>query len=103
MVNVLLARSPSEHLPALFLGLGGIVFLAIVGVVVAITLRKRFASEDRSPLVPFTLAELKRLHHEGQLTDEEYERMKQRTLAGYAIPADAGGEEQPPEGADRER
>ncbi len=55
------------------------VFLGVVGYI----LRRRLLSEDDDPAAaePFTLSDLRRLHREGQLSDEEFERARAAIIA----------------------
>ncbi len=51
----------------------GIVVLAAAGV---LYLRKWYTSSDSEPAVGFTLGDIRQLHRDGQMTDEEFERAK---------------------------
>jgi hypothetical protein len=77
------AQSPGRHLPGLFLWLSVVVFLVIVVIVVAVMFKKYFGAGESTSEAPFTLADLKRMLAEGQVTQEEYERMKSGILARY--------------------
>jgi hypothetical protein len=64
-------------------GVGGVIIwsLLIIGLViggfVAVTwLRRWVSSADDAPAGGFSLGELRRLHQEGQMSDEEYEKAK---------------------------
>ncbi len=85
-----LAQSPGRHLPTLFFWLSVVVFLSIVVIVLAVALRKRFGADPSSSESPFTLADLKRMLAQGQLTQEEYDRMK----AGIVARLQASGSSQ---------
>lgn len=52
-----------------------IVAIAIVGIA-AMVVRRRVLGERTSEQEAFTLRDLRQLHHDGQLTDQEFERAK---------------------------
>lgn len=61
---------------------GLILVLCVVGFVLIAWARKRLKSDD-SGLGPtgFTLADLRRLHKQGQITDQEYERARAQLVS----------------------
>ncbi len=80
----------------IFLWLGVIVLAAIVLGVIALVLRRVLMGEQAAPQIGFTLADLRRLHEDGELSDEEFAQAKGRMLAqGRAMLDDAEGEDSP--------
>lgn len=77
----LLAESGKYSPYEVMFWLGVIVALAVVLGVVAMALRKRMLAKDEAPPLGFTLKDLRRLHAEGQLSDEELAQAEARTLA----------------------
>lgn len=78
-----LAATETSSASILFwtLVLVAILVLAFVGVVIV---KKRMRTEDDEPVGPvtgFTLSDLRRLHKEGQVSDEEFERAKAKIVA----------------------
>jgi hypothetical protein len=61
--------------------LAGFAVLAFVGFLVAMRLRRWAKDPHVDPEVPFTLEDLRRLHREGRLTDEEFRRAHDSMLA----------------------
>lgn len=61
-----------------------LVLLGLVVLVAAVApwLRRWYYSDQSTADVGFTLGDLRRLHAEGQMTDEEFERAKARIIAG---------------------
>lgn len=58
------------------------VFLIVGFAVIAIVKRRAESYRDAGePVVPFTLHDLRKLHEEGQLTDEEFEKARGRIVA----------------------
>lgn len=73
-----------------------IVGVGVAAAIVGFFLWRAYTRQDDTPLTPanaFTLADLRQLHREGQLNDEEFERARAaiiaRTRAGLAPPEDA--------------
>lgn len=60
--------------------LGIIVALAILLAVFALALRKKLFRRDQAPPMGFTLSDLRQMHAEGQLSDEELAQAEARTL-----------------------
>ena len=70
-----LSNSLTEILPAA----GLLLVIAIVGSVIILRLRKKFTSPPNNT-IPFSLGELKKLHKDGSITLEEYNRAKQSII-----------------------
>ena len=69
---------------AIALGLGVILVLALLGAAIALIVRKRMSAGDVGPAsAGFTLSDLRRLHREGDLSDDEYQRAKAKIVDGY--------------------
>lgn len=62
--------------------LGVIIAAAIVLVIVGVIVRKRYQDDD-APAMPtaFTLADLREMHQQGQLTDAEFDRARKAMIA----------------------
>lgn len=58
--------------------------LAIGGFALAAWARRRLQGTDDKPAEGFSLADLRRLHKEGRITTEEYERARSSLLASLA-------------------
>lgn len=76
-----------------------IVGVGVAAAVVGFFIWRAYNRQEDTPLTPataFTLADLRRLRREGQLSDEEFERARAaiiaRTRAGLAPPDDAATE-----------
>jgi hypothetical protein len=63
----------------------GLIGLLVVGMAFAARLKRRFRDDgDDTPAAAaagFTLSDLRRMHRAGQLTDEEFERAKEKIVA----------------------
>ncbi|HEY2586473.1 MAG TPA: SHOCT domain-containing protein [Tepidisphaeraceae bacterium] len=59
-----------------------LVGLVLAGFVAVAQVKKRLMRTDDSPGSGFTLSDLRRLHREGKMTDEEFEKAKQIIVAG---------------------
>ncbi|MAE67300.1 MAG: hypothetical protein CMJ18_23810 [Phycisphaeraceae bacterium] len=66
------AAATSEILRSLAIIAVLAVVLVLVGVLVYRAVQRRIETSD----VPFTLGQLRRMHEEGKISDEEFERMK---------------------------
>ena len=75
-----LGDSLTEILPAA----GLLLLFAIVGSVIILRLRKRFTSPPNNTMT-FSLGELKKLHEDGALTLEEFERAKQSIIDSMKV------------------
>lgn len=64
-----------------FLWLGVIVALALLLGVVAMWLRKKLLTRDPQVPMGFTLKDLRKLHEQGQLSDEELAAAEEKALA----------------------
>ncbi|HMN95755.1 MAG TPA: hypothetical protein PKC43_05830 [Phycisphaerales bacterium] len=69
-----------DLLPSLLPALGVLAALAVVGTVTIAVVRRRMRSAADERNVPFTLDELRRLHREGKLTEDEFARARQSML-----------------------
>ena len=58
----------------------GLVALVVVGLVVVSHVRRRLNAADQPQSSGFMLSDLRRLHKEGQMSDEEFERAKARVI-----------------------
>jgi hypothetical protein len=59
----------------------GLLLLLIVGMAGAAALRRRFRQDDAPASVPgFTLSDLRQMHRAGQLTDEEFNKAKEKIV-----------------------
>ena len=74
--------------------------LLVAWFVVALVRNRASGWAEQSQSSPFSLHQLRRLHREGQLTDDEFERARQRVLemAGAAPAEPDRAEEEPPPG-----
>ncbi len=81
---------------AIILALVVFVLVLLLGLVVLLYRRRYFGARVDEPQ-GFTLADVRRMHREGQLSDEEYERMRQAVIG-----MSAGRPEGPPEGAGKQ-
>jgi ABC-type iron transport system FetAB permease component len=77
------ALLPSLPLAQSQRGMGSVFFwllvligLVIVAAVLVLYLRKWYSSPDVTPSAGFTLGDIRQLHREGQMTDEEFEKAK---------------------------
>ena len=70
-----LGDSLTEILPAA----GLLLAIAIVGCVIILKVRKKFKRSPSNPIA-FSLGELKKLHEDGAITLEEYQRAKQSII-----------------------
>ena len=55
--------------------------VVVVGIVILAQAKKRLQAKDEQPAVSgFTLSDLRQLHRDGQMSDEEFQRAKQRVI-----------------------
>jgi len=82
LVSLAQSSRTTSSVADILLYLGIIVAAAIVLVIVGVIVRKRFQDDD-APAMPtaFTLSDLRQMHQQGQLTDEEFDRAKKAMLA----------------------
>jgi hypothetical protein len=61
-----------------------LIALIVVAFLVVMRLRTWLQSDDgdAAPSIGFTLGDLRRLHKEGKMTDEEFERARAKMMAG---------------------
>jgi hypothetical protein len=75
----------------------GILILLVVAMAAAARLKRRIKQEDApAPALGFTLSDLRQMHRAGQLTDEEFNRAKEKIVAASQaaaerVPAPATG------------
>jgi hypothetical protein len=87
----------------------GILILLVVGMAAAARLRRKIKQEDApAPALGFTLSDLRQMHRAGQLTDEEFNKAKEKIVAASQaaaerIPAVATGAETARDSADASR
>lgn len=84
---------------SIFFYLGLIVALAVVLVGVALAVRRRVIGEDYTP-ESFTLSDLRQMHADGELSDEEFESARRKMIAHHKSmlidePASENSSEQP--------
>ncbi len=79
----------------IFFYLGIIVGAAVVLVIVALVVR-RFMLGRHDPGESFTLSDMRRLHQQGQLSDEEYEAARKRLIAHQRAAMNMTGSEKNP-------
>ena len=77
---IFLGDSLTDLLPAA----GLLMLFAIVGSVVILRLRKKFTSLPNKAMT-FSLGELKKLHEDGAITLEEFERAKQSIIDSMKV------------------
>lgn len=76
------SRLLADILPWLILLLG----LVVVGGVIIYAIR-RYLRHDASSTEDFTLADLRRMHAAGELTDEQFERAKAMMIGRLTLPS----------------
>ncbi len=90
----LLVQSAAATQQAAFEGLlwfGGLVLLFVLAAVILLYVRKRMLSERGEAKVPFDLLRLKELRDHGEITIQQYEALRQKTID--AVKADAPASE----------
>ncbi|MCH2136981.1 MAG: SHOCT domain-containing protein [Phycisphaerales bacterium] len=70
----------SVDMTAMWLAIGGLLAAALVGALLIHAVRRHFNRQHDASGDVFTLNDLRRLHREGQLSDEEYERLRDQLL-----------------------
>src|SRR3954451_10469397 len=66
-----------------------LLILLVVGMVVVARMRRRLRQDDApAPSLGFTLSDLRQMHRAGQLTDEEFNRAKEKIVAASVKPAE---------------
>ncbi len=87
-MNGLLSQAdPSGDVSRIVLVVGVLLALVLIGAVVALKLRRRLLSSEDSAGTPLTLHDLRRLHADGNMTDEEFEKAKAAIIGTVARPA----------------
>ena len=81
--SALLAQSAGSATMDILIAVVGLAALAVVLVVVALVVRKKYQNQqsDVGQGVGFTLSDFRKMHREGQLTDEEFAAAKATLLA----------------------
>ena len=85
----MLGRSADEAYFEGFLWLTGVVAVVVLAVVILSFLRARVRRSKLSAQAPFSLAQLRRLRDQGELTCSEYEVLKRRVLDAHKGSTDA--------------
>lgn len=67
---------------SIFFYLALIVLLSVVLIGVALVVRRRVISEDYTP-ESFTLSDLRQMHADGELSDEEFEAARRKMIAQH--------------------
>ncbi len=97
----MLAQTPADEPEKLLFGARdrfeviGWFIVIIIGLILACIFAYRLyakltgkTNQDEEETAPFTLGELRRLHREGQLTDDEFEAAKAQIIGAYQKKAD---------------
>lgn len=94
VAQLILAASRGSPTGRIAVGLGIILVLAVLGAAAAMVVRKRVQGTDAGGPGGggFGLSDLRRLHRQGDLTDEEFERAKAKIVSGYHRAAEREGE-----------
>lgn len=69
--------------------IGGLILLVIVGGALVMIVRRRLLSDPASPSQAGLAEQLRRLHADGQVSDEEYQRIRRAMadrVAGRRVP-----------------
>jgi len=85
MPHVLLQTPGSKDLNWMPVVVGCLVLIGavILGLFVVSWMKRRMQAADEPVPAGFTLSDLRRLHKAGQITDEEFERAKAKTIERY--------------------
>jgi len=84
---ILLAQETSSALPRVLIASLALIVVVILGFVVVTWFRNRIKTTDTGPAAGFTLSDLRKLHKSGQMTNEEFERAKEKIIAVAKSPA----------------
>ncbi len=102
-----IAQSPAAPTRDIYMLLLILIAFVTVASLVGLWLYRRMTRplEDDQPEAGFTLSDLRRLHREGQMSDEEFERARGRLIAAVKYnanePSPPGGpEDEPPDPSD---
>lgn len=88
-LGTLAAPQSGVQLGPLLMWIGVLIVVVLLGFMVVLTLRKRLMDDGASQAdSPFMLADLRRMHHQGDLSDEQYERARQRLIGMPAAAVD---------------
>jgi hypothetical protein len=105
----LIAQAGEQNILPVF-GWSLVLICLLVGGFFAISKLRQWLREDDAPVSPigFTLSDLRQLHKQGQMTDEEFERAKAKILGSAKamtsklpdpLARDRGPKQQPPPAA----
>jgi uncharacterized membrane protein len=88
-----LAQDSSTGLLRPLVWLGILIAMVIAAGLLLVVLRRRFLGPDRtaSSSDPLDLESIRRLHREGELSDEEFEAAKEAILGSLRGPRDGAG------------
>lgn len=78
--HVILAQA--DAIAPIFLWLFVLIGLLLIAGAGVLWLRRWYRTDETAAPIGFTLGDLRRLHREGQMTDEEFERAKAQIIAG---------------------
>ena len=93
-IRFLADGDPSDVLIACFF----LLILVVGGAYAVLWLRKRYWGPDDSAMmgVGFSIGDLRQLHKSGQLSDEEFQKAKEKIVIAHQASA-AGGKTDPPQ------
>jgi hypothetical protein len=80
-VLLILAATDSAAYQSIFLWSLALIGLLLVGFFVVMKVKARMREPDQPVSVGFSLSDLRQMHQQGQLSDEEFERAKGKLLA----------------------
>lgn len=85
MQHVLLQAVPSKdaNWTPVLVGCLVLIVVVVLGLMIVSWMKRRMQAADEPVPAGFTLSDLRRLHKDGQITDEEFERAKARTIERY--------------------
>src|SRR5438045_4416321 len=75
-----LAELTTHDVTRLVVWSGVLVGVLIVGMVIVAKVKRRLQQPDEPISAGFTLSDLRQLHKSGQMTDEEFERAKEKVV-----------------------
>ena len=71
----------SDYALRIGIGLAAVVMIAAVGLILLTVVRRRFNQHGSVESADFSLAELRRLRDEGQMSPDEFDRAKARIIS----------------------
>ncbi len=74
---------PGQVIIEIFIWLGVLFVLAFIGILLIRWARRRLIDGEQGQIGGFTLAELRRMHRDGELDDEEFEAARHRLIGQY--------------------